>query len=272
VKQSGGHGQYAVVVLEVAPGPPGSGIVFATRVVGGAVPTAFHASVEKGVRAQAERGTTQGRPLVDVVATLVDGKAHSVDSSDAAFQFAGALALREAAAAAGTVVLEPWSEVDVHLPAAFVGSVMSDLRGRRARVTGSENDSEDPDRAVVHAQLPDASWSATRRRSGRSRTGPGRSCAGRWRGRRLKPDQVRADHDRMSPIWLGPSAVATARVRRLSGDGVEERAAVQRVEAARVAAPKVVPRPLSPVALRLMALQLENDRLRAELEQRRAVS
>jgi elongation factor G len=79
-----------------------------------------------------------------------------VDSSDAAFQAAGALALREAAAAAGTVVLEPWSEVDVHVPSAFVGSVMSDLRGRRARVTGSEVDAEDEDRGLVHAQLPDA--------------------------------------------------------------------------------------------------------------------
>lgn len=75
----------------------------------------------------------------------------------------------------------------------------------------------------------------------------------------------------MSPIWLGPSAVATAHVRRLSGDGVEGRAAVQRVEVARVPAPKVVPRQLDPVALRLMALQLENDQLKAQLEQLRAV-
>ncbi len=156
VKQSGGHGQYAVAVLEVAPGPPGTGVAFTSRVVGGAVPTAFHASVEKGVRTQAERGVTPDRPLVDLVVTLVDGKAHSVDSSDAAFQAAGALALREAAAAAGVRVLEPWSEVDVALPSAFVGSVMSDLSGRRARVTGSDTDPEDPDRAVVHAQLPDA--------------------------------------------------------------------------------------------------------------------
>ncbi len=155
VKQSGGHGQYAVVVLELEPGPAGSGICFEQRVVGGAVPAAFHGSVEKGVRAQAERGVSDGRPLVDVQIVLVDGKAHSVDSSDAAFQAAGALAVREAVAQAGTVVLEPWSEVEVAVPAAFVGSVMSDLSGRRARVTGSEPDLEDDERAVVRAQLPD---------------------------------------------------------------------------------------------------------------------
>jgi elongation factor G len=155
VKQSGGHGQYAVVVVEVAPGPPGSGIVFAQRVVGGAVPSAFHSSVEKGVRAQAERGVVEGRPLVDLHVVLVDGKSHSVDSSDAAFQAAGALALREAAAAVGTVVLEPWCEIEVQVPSAFVGTVMSDLSGRRARVTGSETDPEDDERSVVRAQLPE---------------------------------------------------------------------------------------------------------------------
>ncbi|MCY7365203.1 MAG: elongation factor G-like protein EF-G2, partial [Frankiaceae bacterium] len=116
VKQSGGHGQYAVVVLELEPGPHGSGICFEQRVVGGAVPSAFHGSVEKGVRAQAERGVSHGRPLVDVQVVLVDGKAHCVDSSDAAFQAAGALAVREAVAQAGTVVLEPWSEVEVVVP------------------------------------------------------------------------------------------------------------------------------------------------------------
>ncbi|CAN5200125.1 elongation factor G-like protein EF-G2 [soil metagenome] len=154
VKQSGGHGQYAVVVLELEPGPSGSGICFEQRVVGGAVPSTFHSSFEKGVRAQAERGISDGRPLVDVRVVLVDGKAHSVDSSDAAFQAAGALAVREAVATAGTLVLEPWSEVAVVVPAAFVGSVMSDLSGRRARVTGSEPDPEDDDRAIMWAQLP----------------------------------------------------------------------------------------------------------------------
>jgi len=154
VKQSGGHGQYAVVVVDAEPGPAGSGIVFEQKIVGGTVPTQFHGSVEKGIRTQAERGITGDRPLVDVRLTLVDGKAHSVDSSDAAFQAAGALALRELAAAAGTRVLEPWCEVQVVVPGEYVGAVMSDLSGRRARVTGSEADPV-VDRTTVLAEVPE---------------------------------------------------------------------------------------------------------------------
>ncbi|MGK5171712.1 elongation factor G-like protein EF-G2 [Geodermatophilus sp. CPCC 205761] len=154
VKQSGGHGQYAIVVVEAEPGPPGSGVVFQQKIVGGTVPSQFHGSVEKGIRTQAERGVTGDRPIVDVHLTLVDGKAHSVDSSDAAFQAAGALALREAVAAAGTRVLEPWCEVEVGVPGDYVGAVMSDLSGRRARVTGSDAD-PDRDRTTVRAEVPE---------------------------------------------------------------------------------------------------------------------
>ena len=152
VKQSGGHGQYAVVVVEARPLPAGSGVVFQQRVVGGAVPTAYIGSVEKGVRGQAERGVHAGRPLVDVEVVLVDGKAHSVDSSDAAFTAAGAMALREAAQAAGVLVLEPVSELEVRVPDWAVGAVMSDLAGRRARVTGSEVGERE---TVVRAEVPD---------------------------------------------------------------------------------------------------------------------
>jgi elongation factor G len=154
VKQSGGHGQYAVVVVEGEPGPPGSGVVFQQRIVGGTVPTQFHGSVEKGIRAQAQRGVSGDRTVVDVHVTLVEGKAHSVDSSDAAFQAAGALALRELAAAAGTRLLEPWCEVAVVVPGEYVGAVMSDLSARRARVTGSEAD-PDRDRTTVRAEVPE---------------------------------------------------------------------------------------------------------------------
>ncbi|MCZ2812771.1 elongation factor G-like protein EF-G2 [Modestobacter sp. VKM Ac-2979] len=154
VKQSGGHGQYAVVVLEGRPGAAGSGVTFSQRVVGGAVPIQFHASVEKGVRAQAARGISGNRPLVDVEVVLVDGKAHSVDSSDAAFSAAGALALRELAAAAGTQVLEPWCAVEVTVPAEHVGPVLGDLAGRRARVTGSVAEPE-REETTVHAEVPE---------------------------------------------------------------------------------------------------------------------
>src|SRR5215217_961055 len=154
VKQSGGHGQYAVVVVEAEPGEPGTGIVFQQRIVGGTVPGQYHGSVEKGIRTQAERGVSGDRPIVDLHVTLVDGKAHSVDSSDAAFQAAGALALRELTAAAGTRILEPWCEVAVSVPSEYVGAVMSDLSARRARVTGSEAAS-DRDRTTVRAEVPE---------------------------------------------------------------------------------------------------------------------
>ncbi|MFD9435851.1 elongation factor G-like protein EF-G2 [Streptomyces sp. NPDC060002] len=153
VKQSGGHGQYAVCEIEVEPLPGGTGIEFVDKVVGGAVPRQFIPSVEKGVRAQAAKGVEAGHPLVDIRVTLLDGKAHSVDSSDAAFQTAGALALREAAAEARIHLLEPVAEVTVLVGDAYVGAVMSDLSGRRGRVLGTEQTSGG--RTVVRAEVPE---------------------------------------------------------------------------------------------------------------------
>ncbi|MET9363508.1 elongation factor G-like protein EF-G2 [Streptomyces sp. NPDC006632] len=153
VKQSGGHGQFAICEIDVEPLPPGSGVEFVDKVVGGSVPRQFIPSVEKGVRSQAAKGVAAGHPLVDVRITLLDGKAHSVDSSDAAFQTAGALALREAAADARIHLLEPVAEVQVLVADEYVGPVMSDLSGRRGRVVGTEQAS--PGRTLVRAEIPE---------------------------------------------------------------------------------------------------------------------
>ena len=152
VKQSGGHGQYAVCDIEVEPLAEGSGFEFHDKVVGGAVPRQFIPSVEKGVRAQMEKGVHAGYPVVDIRVTLLDGKAHSVDSSDFAFQMAGALALKEAAAAAKVRLLEPIDEISVLIPDDLVGAVMSDLSGRRGRVLGT--DTVGSDRTLVKSEVP----------------------------------------------------------------------------------------------------------------------
>jgi elongation factor G len=160
VKQSGGHGQYGVCDIVVSPLPRGAGIEFVDKVVGGAVPSQFIGSVEKGVRSQLQQGLDQAHiPVVDVLVTLVDGKSHSVDSSDAAFQTAGALAVKDAAAAGHLALLEPMAAVEITAPDTHVGSVLSDLAGRRGRVTGTEPDPSamiGMERTIVHAEVPDA--------------------------------------------------------------------------------------------------------------------
>ncbi len=152
VKQSGGHGQFAVCDIEVEPLPGGSGFEFVDKVVGGSVPRQFITSVEKGVRAQMERGVVAGYPVVDLRVILVDGKAHSVDSSDMAFQTAGGLALKEAAKGTQIHMLEPVDEVGVLVDDEYVGAVMGDLSSRRGRVVGTEP--VGVGRTLVRADVP----------------------------------------------------------------------------------------------------------------------
>ncbi|MDQ0729401.1 elongation factor G-like protein EF-G2 [Arthrobacter sp. B1I2] len=153
VKQSGGHGQYAVCDIDVEPLERGAGFEFVDKTVGGVIPGTFIPSIEKGIRAQMDKGVAAGFPVVDLRVTLVGGKAHSVDSSDAAFQAAGALALREAAAAGRIQLLEPVSSVSISVADEHVGAVMSDLSSRRGRLTGTTSSGEGL--TEISAEVPD---------------------------------------------------------------------------------------------------------------------
>ncbi|MCB7135036.1 elongation factor G [Cellulosimicrobium marinum] len=153
-KQSGGHGQFAVVQLRVSPLPRGAGFEFANAVVGGSVPRQYLPAVERGVVEAMAAGGPHGYLVVDLRVEVYDGKAHSVDSSDMAFRTAGATGLREALAAAGTVVLEPVSAVSVTVPSDAQGDVMGDLSARRGHITATG--SLDDGRVVVEALVPEA--------------------------------------------------------------------------------------------------------------------
>jgi elongation factor G len=154
VKQSGGHGQYGICNIEVEPLPRGEGFEFVDKIYGGAIPNQFIPSVEKGVRKAMEDGLAAGYPVVDIRVTLRDGKFHTVDSSDMAFQIAGSLALRDAAAAADIVLLEPVLELEVLIPDEFVGDILGDLSSRRGRVVGT--DPVGTGRTLVRANVPEA--------------------------------------------------------------------------------------------------------------------
>jgi elongation factor G len=153
VKQSGGHGEFGIVHIEVEPLTSGEGFQFVDKIVGGVVPRQYIPSVEKGIRSQMEQGVLTGYPMVDIRVTLYDGKAHSVDSSDMAFQKAGRAGLRDAAAKAQVLLLEPVDEVSVLVADDYVGAVMSDLSSRRGRVLGTEPVAGG--RTLVKAEIPE---------------------------------------------------------------------------------------------------------------------
>jgi len=139
VKQSGGRGQYAKCTIEISALPRGSGYEYEDAIVGGAVPNQFIPSVDKGIRKAMEDGVLGGYRFVDFKVRLTDGKFHPVDSSDIAFQLAGAHAFKDAAHAAGVVLLEPVMDLTVLIPDEAVGDVMGDLSSRRARIEGTES-------------------------------------------------------------------------------------------------------------------------------------
>ncbi|MBT0993374.1 elongation factor G [Cellulomonas sp. DKR-3] len=153
-KQSGGHGQFAVVQLRVGPLPHGEGYAFVDSVVGGSVPRQYLPSVERGAAEAMAHGGPHGYPVVDLRVEVYDGKSHSVDSSDMAFRAAAANGVREALAAAGTVVLEPIDHVTVVVPSAAQGDVMGDLSGRRGRITTTS--ARDGGLVAIEADVPQA--------------------------------------------------------------------------------------------------------------------
>jgi elongation factor G len=137
VRQTGGSGQYGIVYIDLEPAP-GEGFEFISQIKGGAVPTEFIPSVQKGIEEALENGVRAGYPVVDVRATLVDGKYHETDSSEIAFKVAGSLAFKEAAKRAKPVLLEPIFAVEVVTPEEFLGDVIGDLSRRRGRVESQD--------------------------------------------------------------------------------------------------------------------------------------
>jgi elongation factor G len=150
-KQTGGHGQFGVCRIRMEPLARGAGFEFVDDIFGGAIPNNFIPSVEKGIRAAAERGYLAGFPVVDFRAVLYDGKYHDVDSSDMAFKIAGALAFKEGMKQARPALLEPIMQVEVYAPDQYSGDIMGDLSSRRGRISGSETRSSN---VVVKAQVP----------------------------------------------------------------------------------------------------------------------
>jgi elongation factor G len=138
VKQTGGHGQYAVCEIDIEPLPRGEGFVYEDKIFGGAIPQQFIPSVEKGIVKTMSEGVISGNPMVDVKVTLVDGKFHSVDSSDMAFQIAGSLALKDGVEQAGVMLLEPIMQLSVVVPESYTGDVMGDLNAKRGKIQGME--------------------------------------------------------------------------------------------------------------------------------------
>ena len=135
-KQSGGHGQYGHVLLELEPLPRGGGFEFAKKIFGGAIPQNYIPSVEKGVNEAKGEGVIAGYPVVDVKVTLYDGSFHAVDSSDIAFKIAGAQALKKGLAQGQPVLLEPIMKLKITVPEMCTGDIASDLNTKRGRVLG----------------------------------------------------------------------------------------------------------------------------------------
>lgn len=150
-KQTGGHGQYGHVLLELQPMPKGGGFSFEAKVVGGAIPSNFIPSVEKGVNDGVHEGILAGFPVVDVKVVLYDGSFHAVDSSDIAFKVAASQAVKKGLQQGQPILLEPIMNLTITVPDTMTGDILSDLNTKRGRVQGMNPDG---DQNVVTAQAP----------------------------------------------------------------------------------------------------------------------
>ena len=151
VRQTGGHGQFGHVILDLEPLDRGEGIVFENNITRGAIPREFIPAVEKGVRDALDNGPLGGYPLVDLKVSLVDGSFHQVDSSELAFRSAGMLSIREGAGKCAPVLLEPIADLEVVTPGEYLGDVIGDLGTRRAQIQSIEGQD---DLQSVRALLP----------------------------------------------------------------------------------------------------------------------
>ena len=152
VKQTGGHGQYAHIVISLEPGERASGIVFENKIVGGVIPREYIPAVEKGIREAAESGVLAGYPVVDLKVMLYDGSFHEVDSSEMAFKMAATFAFREGVQKGGPVLLEPIMKVEAVAPDEFLGEIIGGLNSRRATIRGMEM--RPGNAQAVHATVP----------------------------------------------------------------------------------------------------------------------
>ena len=134
VRQSGGHGQYGDVVLEVEPLPGNNGFEWVDKIVGGAVPKQFISAAQKGVEEAMTSGILGGYPVIGIKVTVVDGSYHDVDSSEMAFKIAGSMGFKEAMRKARPVLMEPVMDVEVVVPEEYMGDIIGDLSSRRGRV------------------------------------------------------------------------------------------------------------------------------------------
>jgi elongation factor G len=139
VRQSGGKGQYGDVTIRVEPGEPGSGFIFESKIVGGAIPKEFVKPAGEGIREASQSGVLAGYPVLDFKATLIDGSFHDVDSSEMAFKIAGSMAFKEANRAAGPIIKEPIMAVEVTTPKDYIGDIIGDLNSRRGMIQGTED-------------------------------------------------------------------------------------------------------------------------------------